>query len=803
MKVVEEREQVLNVVGQRLPRVDGWAKVSGRAQYADDLSLPGMLFGKLAHSTHAHARIREVRVDKALELPGVVAVITGQDLPVRYGVFPVGQDETALAVDKVRYVGEPVAAVAAVDPYVAEEAIRQVEVDYEPLPARMSLEEALRHPEPRIHDYGPQGNVHRLASLEFGDVEAGFAEAEYVREDLFFYQGNTHAPLEPHSALAWWDPGAKKLTVWTSHQGPHYLHKGLAKALGLGEHQVRVIVPAVGGGFGGKLDIFHHEVCAAKLSMITGRPVKITLTREEVFYAHRGRHPELLRIRTGVKRDGRITAMHVEAYLDGGAYCSFGPATLLYAGTQQPVTYRIPHYRFQGVRVFTNKPPCGPKRGHGTPQARCALEVHLDKLAQDLEMDPVELRLRNLTGPHEVTVNWLEITSNGLRECIEKVVQASGWHQRRGRLPRGHGLGFACSAYLTGAGVSIYFSDMPHSEVHLRVDRTGGVTVYTMATEIGQGSATAVATIVAEVLGLQPQDVNVVTSDTDLTPIDLGSYSSRVTLMVGNAAYQAAVQARDMLWEAVADRLQVPRQRLVARGRRIYDEANPEVGCSFAQAAQWAEAKFGCLATAGSYRPPEKLGTYKGSGVGPSPAYTFSACVAEVRCDPETGEVKVERLWVAHDVGRALNPVLVEGQVEGSVHMALGEALMEEQAFRKELHRGPSWLDYKVPSVYEMPEVLTFLVETHEPRAPFSAKEVGQGPLLCVVPAILNAIADALGVRIDEVPATPEKVLKALEELRKGRAGRVGPTRVPSFSFPAPERVTPPPSWEEEAIRSA
>lgn len=803
MKVVEEREQVLNVVGQRLPRVDGWAKVSGRAQYADDLSLPGMLFGKLTRSTHAHARIREVRVDKALGLPGVVAVLTGRDLPVRYSVFPVGQDETALAVDKVRYVGEPVAAVAAVDPYTAEEAARRVEVDYEPLPARMSLEEALAYPEPRIHDYGPEGNVHRLVSLEFGDVEAGFAQAEYVREDLFFYQGSTHAPLEPHSALAWWDPGAKKLTLWTSHQGPHYLHKGLAKALGLEEHQVRVIVPAVGGGFGGKLDIFHHEVCAAKLSMVTGRPVKITLTREEVFYAHRGRHPELLRIRTGVKRDGRITAMHVEAYLDGGAYCSFGPAALLYAGTQQPVTYRIPHYRFQGVRVFTNKPPCGPKRGHGTPQARCALEVHLDKLAQDLEMDPVELRLRNLTGPHELTVNWLEITSNGLRECIQKVVEASGWHQRRGRLPRGHGLGFACSAYLTGAGVSIYFNDMPHSEVHLRVDRTGGVTVYTMATEIGQGSATAVATIVAEVLGLHPQDVNLVTSDTDLTPIDLGSYSSRVTLMVGNAAYQAAVQARDLLWEAVADRLQVPRQRLVARDRRIYDEANPEVGCSFAQAAQWAEAKFGCVATAGSYRPPEKLGTYKGSGVGPSPAYTFSACVAEVRCDPETGEVKVERVWVAHDIGRALNPVLVEGQVEGSVHMALGEALMEEQAFRKELHRGPSWLDYKVPSLYEMPEVLAFLVETHEPRAPFSAKEVGQGPLLCVVPAILNAIADALGVRIDEVPATPEKVLKALEELRKGRAGRVGPNRVPSFSFPPPERVAPPPSWEEKAVRFA
>jgi 4-hydroxybenzoyl-CoA reductase alpha subunit len=799
MAVVKEREEVLAVVGQRLPRVDGWAKVMGRAQYADDLSLPGMLFGKLARSTQAHARIREIRVQRALELPGVVAVITGKDLPIRYGVFPVGQDETALAVDKVRYVGEPVAAVAAVDPYTAEEAVRLIEVDYEPLPARMSIEEALAHPEPRIHDYGPFGNVHRQASLEFGDVERGFAEADYVREDLFFYEGSTHAPMEPHSALAWWDPGARKLTLWTSHQAPHYLHKGLAKALQLEEHQVRVIVPAVGGGFGGKLDIFHHEVCAAKLSMITGRPVKITLTREEVFYAHRGRHPELLRIRTGVKRDGRITAMHVEAYLDGGAYCSFGPATLLYAGTHEPVSYRIPHYRFQGVRVFTNKPPCGPKRGHGTPQARCALEVHLDKLSEDLGLDPVELRLRNLTGPHELTVNWLEITSNGLRECIEKVVEASGWYQKRGRLPYGHGIGFAASAYLTGAGGSIYFSDMPHSEVHLRVDRTGVVTVYTLATEIGQGSATAIATIVAEVLGLAPQDVCLVTSDTDLTPIDLGSYSSRVTLMVGNAAYEAARRVRDLLVEAAAEKLQVPRHRLVCRGRRIYDEENPEVGVAFAQAAQWAEAKFGCLSTSGSYRPPEKLGTYKGSGVGPSPTHTFSACVAEVRCDPETGEVKVERVWVAHDIGRALNPILAEGQVEGSVHMALGEALLEEQAFRKHLHRGPSLLDYKIPTVHEMPEVITLFVNTEDPRAPFSAKEVGQGPLLCVVPAVLNAIADALKIRVDEVPVTPEKILKALEERRKGRPARVGPTKVPSFPFPTPERVARPPQWELEA----
>ncbi|GBD12413.1 4-hydroxybenzoyl-CoA reductase subunit alpha [bacterium HR24] len=785
----------LNVVGKPLPRVDAWGKATGRTRYADDLSLPRMLYGRLLLSTQPHALIKRIDVSRALELEGVVAVITGRDVPVRYGIMPVGQDETALAVDKVRYAGEPVAAVAALDEDTAEEALSLIEVEYEPLRPIMSIEEALRLPEPRIHDYVPAGNIHRLASLEFGDVAQGFAEADYVREDLFFFQGNTHLPMEQHSALAYWDPAEGKLTLWSSTQTPHYVQRALAKALELPENRVRVIATPVGGGFGGKSDPFHHEICAAKLSMLTGRPVKITLTREEVFYAHRGRHPELMWVRTGVKRDGRITAMEFQAFLDGGAYSSYGPATTYYAGTFQTITYRIPHYRFQAVRVFTNKPPCGPKRGHGTPQPRYALEVHLDKLAHDLGLDPVELRLRNLTGPNEVTVNWLHITSNGLRQCIERIVEASGWREKRGRLPYGRGIGFAVSAYMCGAGLPIYYNDMPHSEVQVKVDRSGNVTAYSMAIDIGQGSDTVIATVVAEVLGLYPEDIRLVTADTDLTPIDLGSYSSRVTMMVGNAAYEAAMKARQLIFRAAARELGVPVRRLEARDRTVFDRRDPSRALPFAEAARLAEARFGLISTIGSYRPPQRLGTYKGSGVGPSPAYSYSACAVEVQCDPETGEVKVEKVWLAHDIGRPINPILVEGQIEGSVYMALGEVLMEEQAFRKGQHRAPSMLDYKSPTIKEMPPVVSILVETDEPRGPFGAKEVGQGPLLCVIPAVANAVYDALGVRIDETPITPEKVLKALDEKAKGGPGRVGPERKPDFAFREPTRVERPPGW--------
>ncbi len=801
-----------SVVGKALPKVDGLAKCSGQTKYADDLSLPRMIYGKLLRSPHAHARILDIDTSKAVALPGVFAVITGNDLPAKFGIMPSSQDEHTLAIGKVRYVGDPVAAVAAMDEETAERACELIAVRYEKLPAIMTIEEALKEQKLRIHeDCGAGGNLHKVVALEFGNTEEGFREAEHVREDIFFYQGNTHLPMEQHACVAQYEPQGK-LTLWSSTQTPHYVHRTLAKVLGLPESSIRVIATPVGGGFGGKDDPFSHELCAAKLAMITGRPVKITLTRDEVFYTHRGRHPVLMWVKTGVKRDGTITAMHWKSFLDGGAHGSYGIASTYYTGALQTVTYKIPHYKFEAVRVFTNKPPCGPKRAHGTPQPRYALEIHIDKIAEDLGLDPVEIRKRNLTGPNHVTVNWLKIHSNGVRECLEKVIEASQYREKRGSHPvplparervqgeRYKGVGLAISSYICGAGLPIYWNDMPQSEVHIKIDRTGRVTAFSGAIDIGQGSNTMLATFVAEVLGLQPDEIALVTADTDLTPIDLGSYSSRVTMMMGHAAIQAAEKLKKLLCEAVAAQLEVPTDRLEVRERKIYDRENPSQSVPFDEAARLAEAKFGTLATTGSYWAPKKLGTYKGSGVGPSPAYSFSACVAEVDCDPETGEVQVEKIWLAHDIGRPINEMLVIGQVEGSVYMGLGEVLMEEQEFRNKLglHKTPSLLDYKSLTTKEMPPVETFLIYTDEPNGPFGAKEAGQGPLSPVIPAVANAVYDALGIRVDEIPITPEKVLKALAEKEKSGRGRVGPERVPDFSFPEPIKVEPPQEWKSE-----
>jgi 4-hydroxybenzoyl-CoA reductase alpha subunit len=783
------------VVGRPLPKVDAAAKVAGQTRFADDLFLPRMLHCKILRSKIAHARLVRVDVSRALALPGVVAAATGRDLPIAFGILPVSQDEHALALDRVRFVGDPVAAVAALDEDSALEALEAIEVEYEPLAAVGSIEEAVARPEPRIHDYGDLGNFHKLVSMEFGRVEEGFARAHRVYEDLFFYEGNTHLPLEQHAAVADFGPDGK-LTLWSSTQTPHYVHRALAKVLEMPAARIRVIATPNGGGFGGKSDPFNHEIVVAHLSRASGRPVKICLTREEVFYCHRGRHPTLMRVRTGVRKDGAITAMHFQTALDGGGYGSYGVASTYYTGALQTVTYRIPAYRFDGARVFTNKPPCGPKRGHGTPQPRYALEVQLDKIACDLGLDPGEMRKAHLQPAHSLTANFLRVGSMGLSACIDKVMAASGWKERRKNLPEGRGLGLACSSYICGAGLPIYWNAMPQSGVQLKLDRSGGVTVFCGSTEIGQGSDSVLAYIVAEVLGVAPMDIRVVTADTDLTPVDLGSYSSRVTLMTGNAALQAAERAREILVPAVAEKLGVPAARLVFADGRVFDSEDPDHGLVFAEAVVAAESKVGTIGTVGSYSPPPSAGRYRGAGVGPSPAYSYSAAVAEVEVDPTTGIYRVPRIWIAHDVGKCINPALVVGQVEGSVYMGLGEILMEEMAYRdvgsNVVHKFPSILEYKSPTTKEMCEVETYLVEDPDPNGPFGAKEVGQGPLLPVPPAVANAIYDAVGVRVDEVPATPEKVFQALRAKAQGRAPRYGPTRFPDIPYPPPAYIPTP-----------
>jgi 4-hydroxybenzoyl-CoA reductase alpha subunit len=781
-----------SVIGKPLPKVDAVSRVTGQAVYADDMLPPRTLHCRILRSPHPHARILSIDTSAARRIPGVVAVITGADLPIKFGILPVTQDERALEHEKVRYVGDPIAAVAATDEEIAAAACDAIAVEYEVLDPVMSIDAALTTPkDERIQDYGGPNNIHKLVALEFGDVDRGFARADHVREDVFFFQGNTHLPMEQHSAIATYVDG--KVTLWSSTQVVHYVHRALAKVLELPMNRIRVIGAAHGGGFGGKTDPFAHEIVVAKLAMMTGRPVKCTLTREEVFYAHRGRHPVLMWVRTGVTKDGRITAMHFKTALDGGAYGSYGVASTFYTGALQTVTYDIPAYRFEGCRVFTNKPPCGPKRGHGTPQPRFAIELHLEKIAHDLGLDPVEMKRRNFVAPMTRTVNWLRVTSCGLEECTARVIDASGFRTRERR--PGHGMGFAISSYLSGAGTAIYWNDMPHSEVQIKVDR-GGVTAYCGAMDIGQGSDSVLAAVVAEELGLQPKDIRLVTADTDTTPIDLGSYSSRVTFMAGNAALEAARKMRALLVEAAAAKMGRPADSVRVAEGRIGD-------FSFEEASVLAEARFGTLTSAGSYTPPKIAGPYKGSGVGPSPAYSYSACVVDLEADPRTGLVHINKVWIAHDVGRAINPLLVEGQVEGSVYMGLGEALMEEQTFRKGLHKWPSMLEYKSPTFLDMPDVETFIVETNDPEGPYGAKEAGQGPLLPVIPAVSAAVFDALGVWIDEVPLTPEKIVEALRRQGKGEPPRYGPPGFPDIPYPACIKVEPPPKELDIAAPAA
>jgi 4-hydroxybenzoyl-CoA reductase subunit alpha len=789
------------IIGLPRRRVDGRAKVTGQTIFADDLVLPRMLHARLLRSTVPHARIRAIDTARAEAHPGVHLVLTGRDFPITYGILPVSQDEHALCPETVRFVGDPVALVVANDELTAGEALDLIAVEYEPLRTFAGPEESLAHPEPRIHDYADEGNIHKKVSLSFGDVRAGLAEADHVFDDLFFYQGNTHLPLEQHAAVAAID-GDGKLVLWSSTQTPHYVHRALAKALAIPAAHIRVIATPNGGGFGGKSDPFNHEVAVAKAALMLKRPIKITLNREEVFLCHRGRHPVLMRFRTGVKRDGTLTGVHLQTLLDGGAYGSYGVASTFYTGALQTVTYHIPRYQFDGCRVFTNKPPCGPKRGHGTPQSRFGQEVQLDKIAERLQIDPAELRLRIVEQPDTLTANYLRVSTIGLAECIRRVVNASEWKTRYRKLGPGRGLGLACSSYLSGAGLPIYWNDMPHSAVQLKLDRSGGVTAFCGATEIGQGSDDVLVGCVAEILGIEPFDIRAVTGDTDLTPVDLGSYSSRVTLMMGNAAIQAAERARDVLADAVSAKLGAPKGRLVFAERRVFDAEDPSRGMSFSDAVCTAEAMFGTVGSTGSYTPPKSAAKYKGGGVGPSPTYSYSAAVIEVEVDGSTGWVDVPRVWIAHDIGRALNPTLVRGQVEGSVYMGLGEALMEEQIFRRLpqrlssalVHKFPSMLEYKSPTFLDMPEIFTELVETPDPHGPFGAKEVGQGPLLPIMPALANAVYDAIGVRIDEVPITPEKIVKALAEKAAGRAPRYGPTRFPDVNWP--ETLQVPPPWE-------
>lgn len=761
------------ILGKRFPKVDAIPKATGKAEFAADISLPGMLYGKVLRSPYPHAIIRHIDTSRAERLPGVKAVITGRDFAgFRYGYRAESRDEEPLATTKVRFAGDEVAAVAAIDPYTAEEAVELIEVEYEPLPPVLDPREAMEPGAPLVHDDKP-GNISFKTAMNFGDVEAAFKEADYVREDHFYSQSVLHGFMEPHACVAEYrEPG--RITIWASKQSPYILYRNLASCFRVPLSNVRLIQPSVGGGFGGKNESFALDFCAVMLSKKTGRPVKIVYEAEDVLAAGRRRHPMHIDLKVACRKDGTLLAYDCRVIADGGAYTSIGPVTLYQVGVFLALPYKLQAFRYEGYRIYTNKPPCCAQRGNGIPQIRFAAECQLDLIARDLGIDPAEIRQRNAVEPGYVTVNEMKVKSCGLVESITEATTKVNWHQRRKELEEERrqggrylkGIGIACNGFVSGV------RSHGHNAcgVVMRVHEDGGVTVQTGATDSGQGAETLVAAVTAEILGISLDQVQVAKVDTLFTPVDPGSYGSRVTSTAGHAVRIAAEDARRQLAAVAAEKLGVPEERLEFRGQRVYDRDNPEVGMPFRQLCRlaYAHGSGQVIIGRGFYGqdlPVQDLEGGKGDAAG---TYSFGTQIAEVEVDRLTGQTRLTKMIVAHDLGFAINPTVCEGQHDGSVLGGLGHAMYEQCLVEDGYTLNPSFLDYKMPTACDMPgEMESISIETHDPVGPFGAKESAEGTQISTLPAIINAIYDATGVMFTELPVTPEKILRALEEKEK------------------------------------
>jgi 4-hydroxybenzoyl-CoA reductase alpha subunit len=755
--------KVLNVVGQRVPMHDAAAKATGQAQFTDDLMLPGMLHGRFVRSHIPHGRVIHVDASRARALPGVKGVITGRDIPDRmYGIVPKAKDEHALARDKVRYIGDEVAAVVAVDPEIAEEAVRLVRVDYEELPAVFDPLEAIKEGAPVIHE-GVRNNTSASIRKEWGDVEAAFARSEHVFEDSFYSQAVNHAPMEPHAALAQCDPQSGDLTIWTSTQIPYFLKRNLATTLLVPENKVRVIKPKVGGGFGQKLDMFAKDFCACWFAKELMRPVKFVYEREEVFQNTRQRHPMYITVKTGVTKEGKILAQQILAHADGGAYNSTAPLMITLSCFFIMIPYRIENLLYEGHHIYTNKPVGGAMRGHGIPQARFAIERQIDLIAGRIRVDPAEMRVRNAIQAGEPHPAGFLIQSCGFAESVKEAAKAIGWAEKRGKLPFGRGVGLAGASFPSGVANMAHLS----SGAVVQLTREGRVNVLSGAADIGQGAETVICQMVAEQLGVPMEDVHITAADTGTCPLDAGTFGSGVTVRAGNAALLAANEVRTQLFGFLADRMEANPDDLVAANRRIWVKGSPERGMTLndaLQAYQYDDRPLPIVGR-GSWIPPAEqptsLLTQNGNF---SPSYSFMTQAAEVEVDTETGKVKVIKMVTAHDCGQPINPMLVEGQLEGSIMGGMGQALYEDSTCIDGQQYNPSFLDYGFPTVMEMPEVEAVHIDTEDPLGPFGAKEAGEGTQLAPAPAIVNAIADAIGVEFHKLPVTPALVLDALRK---------------------------------------
>ena len=759
-----------NVVGARLPMLDAAQKVKGAALFTDDLVLPGMLYGKILRSPVAHARILNIDTSRAEKLNGVKGVVTGKDIPDRqYGIVPRAKDEYALAKNKVRYIGDDVAAVCAIDPEIAEEAIELIKVDYEKLPAVFDLLDSIKEGAPEIHT-GIKNNTSFGIKKEFGDVEKAFAECDAVFEDTFYSQPVNHAPLEPHAALAQFDPLNGELTIWSCTQIPFFLRRNLSNTLQIPESKVRVIKPKVGGGFGQKIDMFAKDFCAAWFAMHLNRPVKFLYEREEVFISTRQRHPMYITVKTGVKNDGTILAQKFKAHADGGAYNSTAPTMIALSCFFLMIPYHVPNLIYEGYHVYTNKPVGGAMRGHGIPQARFAVERQLDMIAERIQVDPVEIRLKNSIQAGEPHAAGFVINTCGFSDSVKKAADAIGWTEKRGKLPVGRGVGLAGASFPSGV------SNMSHisSGAVVQLGRDGAVNVLSGAADIGQGAETVISQIVAEELGVRLEDIRITAADTGITPLDPGTFGSGVTVRAGNAARLAAASVKKKLFDLIADKLGAAAADLDARDRKIFVKDSPDRNMTLSQALktyQYADLPMPIVGR-GSWMAPasEPTTLFKEDG-NFAPNYSFMTQAADVEVDLNTGKVKLLRMVTAHDCGQPINPMLVEGQLEGSVVGGMGQALYEHVIVENGQVMNPSFLDYGFPTFLEMPEIEAIEVETYDPIGPYGAKEAGEGTQLSPAPAIVNAIYDAIGVDFLELPVTPDKILDALE-MKKSKEER-------------------------------
>lgn len=788
----------MNVIGKRTPLIDAISKVTGKACYTDDIPIKNPLHIKILRSSISSGRIESIDIAQALKAEGVKAVLTGKDFDKTFGVLPISKDEPPMAKDRVRYVGEPLAAIAAESEREAVWALALIKVDIVESEPCLKPEEALKVAKIReelIHpELGKLTNIHKSVDQSFGDIEGGFKEAQIVVEGKFDFASVTHAFTEPHATSVEWDE--ENLIIYSATQVPHYLHLAVSEVLGIPQHKVRVIKPFLGGGFGGKSDPFPHEMIAAKMALVTGRNVKICFEREEVFYSHHGRHPTKLKMKLGLSEEKGITALEGNILIDGGAYGSFGVVTSYYNGVLLQGPYKLSNFKFHCDRVYTNKPMCGAMRGHGGVNPRFASEVLLDEACHNLNVDPCQMRLNMFHSENSLTPNQFRITSVGIKEGLKRAIERSEWNKKYRKLPYGKGIGVGCGFFISGSALPIHWNEMPQSTVRLTIDYDGGITLYSGASDIGQGSDTMLAQMAAEVLGTPLSMIKVISADTKLCPIDYGSYSSRVTFMAGNAARNAAISMRNILKKVACEILgkSLPQEieskepvNFFRQGERApkYDSAylgpNPDYQkdgfrfenlkvetpfgetLDYMKVVQKALDFTGALQTKGVYISPKLGGNFKGAGAGLSPSYSYSAFITEVTVDIDTGFVKVDRVTVAHDCGRPLNPLAVEGQLEGSIHMGLGQVLMEEMRYEDGSLQNGSFLEYKIPSPFEMPLVEIVSCESHESEGPFGAKEVGEGALAPFNPSVANAIFDAIGVRLYSLPITPEKVLKALE----------------------------------------